>query len=217
MEKLLDVLRPLFPFVRNPYAPHSFLRLDALLKQFTIVCTGELKLPINGPGVGYRQVKAEYILGYSGSIEDAIRLCTSKFFDLYAYPQIQPGALFEPHRVEVYYTAAKAYRASTQAMGLGTACLLQGVVEESEIVWRRPAEVTHELSEVELWLRMFQRKITAETCTHETDIADVVYREAQELKRFFELLKWRNPVLKALDETDVLCIPEQYPHYSGSQ
>ncbi|KPA90352.1 hypothetical protein ACMGT0_20285 [Pseudomonas sp. RHF3.3-3] len=215
MEKILDVLRPLFPFVRNPYAPHSFLRLDAFHKQFTVVCTGEMKLPLNDHGLGYRQVSAEYTMGHRSSIEDAIRFCTSKFHDLYVYPQIKAGAAFEPHLVEIFYTAGKAYRASSQALGLGVPCVLWGVVEESEIIWRRPDEVVNEIHEFQYWLDTFQRQFTAETCTDEVDIARIVGRAAPELKKFADRLKWRNFALKALDQTGVSCVTEQYPSSSG--
>ncbi|WP_419735709.1 hypothetical protein [Pseudomonas sp. COR18] len=215
MKRLLDVLRPLSPFVRNPYAPHSFLRLDAFHKQFTVVCTGEMKLPLSDYGLGYRQVKAEYTMGIRGSIEDAIQLCTSKFHDLYAYPQIKAGAAFEPHLVEIYYTAGKAYRASSQALGMGVPCVLWGVVEASEIIWRRPDEVVNEIYDLEIWLGAFQRKISAEISTDELDIAKGICKEAAELKRFVDRLKWRNFARKALDQTGVACVTEEYPSSSG--
>jgi len=215
MEKLLDVLQLIYPFVRNPYAPHSFLRLDAFHKQFTIVCSGVMYLPLNDPGVGCRRGKTQYTLGYRSSIEDAIRLCTSKFHELYAYPQIKAGASFEPRRVEVYYTAAKAYQATAQASGQGPTCVLSGMVEEAEIIWCRPAAVVNEIFELEIWLDTFHRKVSEQAWAGELDIAQSVCREAAELKRFFDSLKWKNFVLRALDQTGVTCTPEEYPYSSG--
>jgi len=150
MGKPLNVLCLPFPFIRNPYVPDSFLRLDAFQRQFTIICSGVMRLPEEAPRVGYYQVTGAYEVGHAGLIEDAIVLCISWFEELHAYPKLSAAESFDPRTVEVYYTRSEAcIRGALICESADVQRVLSGVVGPSEIVWRRPCRTTDEACALE--------------------------------------------------------------------
>ncbi|WP_248801241.1 hypothetical protein, partial [Pseudomonas sp. MWU13-2105] len=146
MGKPLNVLCLPFLFIRNPYVPDSFLRLNEFQRQFTIICSGVMRLPEEAPRVGYYQVTGAYEVGHAGLIEDAIVLCTSRFEELHAYPKLSAAASFDPRSVEVYYTLSELTRPCSAIYGSADIQrVLSGVVGPSEIVWRRPCLTDEEV------------------------------------------------------------------------
>ncbi|MGY2224973.1 hypothetical protein ACW9IK_20000 [Pseudomonas gingeri] len=214
MEKILGLLRQ-FPFVRNPYSPHSFVRLDAFQKQFTIVCSGVMNVSNKAPGIGYRQTTSEYIVGYCSLIEDAIRLCTSRFYDLYAYPQIETAASFEPRMIEIYYTGAHAYPLGAPPSSISAERVLKGFIGEHEVVWYRPSAVVDEISALAEWMENFHNQVCEQMTSGDVDVARDARREARELNDFFISLKWRPFVLKALNKTGATCSAGPCPAFGG--
>ncbi|MCU1738503.1 hypothetical protein NTD90_14230 [Pseudomonas sp. 20S_6.2_Bac1] len=206
MGKLLNVLCLPFPFIRNPYVPDSFLRLDAFQRQFTIICSGVMRLPEEAPRVGYYQVTGAYEVGHAGLIEDAIVLCTSRFEELHAYPKLSAAESFDPRTVEVYYTRSEAcIRGALICESADVQRVLSGVVGPSEIVWRRPCRTDEEERAFEERIEALLAQANEDMRSDSYDSASFARRKARELKGFLVSPRWRAFALKALDDTGVTC------------
>ncbi|MGY2284470.1 hypothetical protein [Pseudomonas gingeri] len=206
MGKPANVLFLPFPLIRNPYIPNSYLRLDAYERQFTIVCTGVLSLPEEAPHVGYYQLASEYVIGHGGLIEDAIVLCASRFYELHTFPRLGPVGSFDPRTVEIYYTGARAYKRGSATHDRADAeRVLSGVVETSEIVWRRPCRTAEEVSAVEKRIAALLEQANEDIRGEAYDSARIARREARELKGFLISPRWRAFALQALINTSVTC------------
>ena len=202
----MDVLCLPFPFIRNPYVPDSFLRLDAFQRQFTIICSGVMRLPEEAPRVGYYQVTGAYEVGHAGLIEDAIVLCISWFEELHAYPKLSAAESFDPRTVEVYYTRSEAcIRGALICESADVQRVLSGVVGPSEIVWRRPCRTTDEACALEARIQALLAQANEDMPAEAYDSAQLASLKATELKGFLVSPRWREPVLKALDDTGVTC------------
>ncbi|WP_256344907.1 hypothetical protein [Pseudomonas gingeri] len=206
MGKPLNVLLLPFPFVRNPYTPDAYLRLDEFERQFTVVCTGVLSMPQDAPQVGYYRRTDEYVLGHVGLIEDAIARCVSRFYELHAYPNLIAAASFDPRTVEVFYTGPKAYKRNPTVFGCNDCQrVLSGVVTPSEIVWRRPCGTADEVATVENRIVELFEKASEEVCEQAYEQARLSHQKARELKGFLISPRWRAFAIKALDNTGVTC------------
>ncbi|WP_248767304.1 hypothetical protein [Pseudomonas sp. MWU12-2345] len=206
MGKLLNVLCLPFPFIRNPYVPDSFLRLDAFQRQFTIICSGVMRLPEEAPRVGYYQVTGAYEVVHAGLIEDAIVLCTSRFEELHAYPKLSAAESFDPRTVEVYYTPSEACkRGPVICERADVQRVLSGVVGPSEIVWRRPCRTDEDVRVLEARIQAQLAQANEDMRVEAYESANLARRQARELKGFLVSPRWRVPVLKALHDTGVTC------------
>jgi len=206
MGKPLNVLCLPFPFIRNPYTPDSFLRLDAFQRQFTIICSGVMRLPEEAPRVGYYQVTGAYEVGHAGLIEDTIVLCTSRFEELHAYPKLSAAESFDPRTVEVYYTPSEdCKRGPVICERADVQRVLSGVVGPSEIVWRRPCRTADEACALEARIQALLAQANADMRAEAYDSARFARQTAKELKGFLIAPRWREPVLKALHDTGVTC------------
>ncbi|WP_248801217.1 hypothetical protein, partial [Pseudomonas sp. MWU13-2105] len=202
MRKLLNVLRLPFPFIRNPYAPDSFLRLNEFQRQFTIICSGVMRLPEEAPRVGYYQVTGVYEVGHAGLIEDAIVLCTSRFEELHVYPKLSAAESFDPRTVEVYYTPSEACKRGPVIYARADVQrVLSGVVGPSEIVWRRPCRTADEACALEARIQALLAQANEDMRAEAYDSAQLASLKATELKGFLVSPRWREPVLKALHAT----------------
>ncbi|NWB99545.1 hypothetical protein HX882_27025 [Pseudomonas gingeri] len=205
MRDALSFLRQYLPIVRDPYSRHSFMRLHTYHKQFTIVCTGMMSSPETKPSVGCHETADEYVVGYRGLIEDAIRLCASRFYDLHAYPHLKATNAFEPRTLEIYYTRDLAYqRGSTLWSTEGLERVLSGSVTESGIAWQRPGATVNDISALEKWIETFHGQVSEHIRADDYDLEHFARREAKALKDFFVSLKWRAHVRKALIDTGAL-------------
>lgn len=206
MGKPLNVLCLPFPFIRNPYVPDSFLRLDAFQRQFTIICSGMMRLPEDVPHMGYYQIAGAYEVGHVGLIEDAIELCTSRFSELHAYPKLSAAASFDPRTIEVYHTRSEGYTRDSVVWGSNDVQrVLSGVVGPSEIVWRRPCRTAEEVCVLEKRIEALLAQANEDMRSDSYDSARFARQKATELKGFLVSPRWRAPVLKALDDTGVTC------------
>ncbi|KPA87243.1 hypothetical protein [Pseudomonas asplenii] len=206
MEKPVNVLRLPFPFIRNPYLPGTALRLDRFQRQFTIVCTGVLSLPQDEPHVGFYSVSGEYVVGYCGLLEEAIALCESRFYELHAYPKLGAVASFDPRTVEVYDTLTKVYRRKPMACASDDARrVLSGVIQASEIVWRRPCRTAAEVWAVGQRMAALYEQAHQDMSQEAFESARRARREAMELRGFLISPRWRGFALQALDNTGVTC------------
>ncbi len=206
MEKPLSVLHLPFPFIRNPYTPDSFLRLDAFQRQFTIICTGLMRLPEEEPQFGYYQIAAAYEVGHSGLIEDAIGLCTSRFDELHAYPKLSAAASFDPRTVDVHYTRSEARtRGPLVCDSDDVQQVLSGVIGPTEIVWRRPCCTADEVCALESRIEALLKQADEDMRSDSYDSARFSCRKAKELKSFLISPRWRAFALKALNDTGVTC------------
>ncbi|WP_338524265.1 hypothetical protein NUH87_00775 [Pseudomonas batumici] len=206
MEKPLNVLRLPFPFIRNPYTPDSFLRLDAFQRQFTIKCTGVMSLPEEEPRFGYHQISCAYEVGHCGLIEDAIALCISRFDELHAYPKLSAAASFDPRTVEVYYTRSEARtRGSLVCDSNDAQQVLSGVIGPSEIVWRRPCRTAEEVCALEERIEALLEQAKERMRSDSYDSARFARQKARELRGFLISPRWRAFALMALNNTGVTC------------
>lgn len=206
MGKPLNVLCLPFPFIRNPYTPDSFLRLDAFQRQFTIICSGVMHLPEDEPHVGYYQVVGAYEVGHVGLIEDAIALCSSRFDRLHAYPKLSAAASFDPRTVEVYYTRSEGCTRGSVVWGSNDVQrVLSGVVGPSEIVWQRPCRTDEEVRALEARIQALIAQANEDMRSDSYDSARFSRQKARELKGFLVPPRWREPVLKALHDTGITC------------
>ncbi|WP_338525232.1 hypothetical protein NUH87_06210 [Pseudomonas batumici] len=206
MEKPLNVLRLPFPFIRNPYTPDSFLRLDAFQRQFTIKCTGVMSLPEEEPRFGYHQIACAYEVGHCGLIEDAIALCISRFDELHAYPKLSAAASFDPRTVEVYYTLSEPARPRAAVHdSADVQQVLSGVVGPSEIVWRRPCRTDDEARAIETRIKGLLAQANEGMRSDSYDSARFARQKARELKGFLISPRWRAFALMALNNTGVTC------------
>ncbi|QXI26308.1 hypothetical protein [Pseudomonas vanderleydeniana] len=206
MEKPVNVLRLPFPFIRNPYLPGTSLRLDRFQRQFTIVCTGVLSLPEDEPHVGFYQVSGEYVVGYCGVLEEAIALCVSRFYELHAYPKLSAVGSFDPRTVEVYYTGARVYRPKPIASASDDALrVLSGVVQASQIVWRRPCWTVAEVEAVEQRMAALYEQAHQDMNQEDFESARRARREAKELRGFLISPRWRVFAWQALHNAGVTC------------
>ncbi|WP_040072055.1 hypothetical protein [Pseudomonas batumici] len=206
MEKPLNVLRLPFPFIRNPYTPDSFLRLDAFQRQFTIKCAGVMSLPEEEPRFGYHQIACSYEVGHCGLIEDAIALCTSQFDELHAYPKLSAAASFDPRTVEVYYTRPESIKPGAGVYdSADDQQVLSGVVGPSEIVWRRPCRTDEEVCAVETRIKALLAQANEDMRSDSYDSARFARQKARELRGFLISPRWRAFALMALNNTGVTC------------
>ncbi|WP_256261538.1 hypothetical protein [Pseudomonas gingeri] len=206
MGKPLNVLSLPFPYIRNPYTPGSFLRLDAFQRQFTVICTGVMRLPEESPQFGCYTITAAYEVGHGGLIEEAIALCTSRFNELHRYPKLSEAASFDPRTVEVYYTRPEVSQQGTSVCDCGDVQrVLSGVVTASEIVWRRPCRTADEALLLKAQIEALLEHADESLRSDAFDSARLARRKARELKGFLVSPRWRALALKALNATGVTC------------